>query len=126
MTLDGGGFKPTPNRVPREGGDPDPYTPPDRPWNILVLRQALDEDECEVDGSSTPTRRVPRAGEDQWVASRLRKKVWIPAFAGKTGEGARSLSSEFPAKARFQRATSRLHVSFWVPACAGKTEENCG
>ncbi len=32
-------------RFPREGGDPDTYTPPDRSGCILVLRQAQDEDE---------------------------------------------------------------------------------
>ena len=32
-------------RFPREGGDPDPYTPPDRSGCILVLRQAQDENE---------------------------------------------------------------------------------
>ena len=33
-------------RVPREGGDPDLFTPAEKEGAILVLRQAQDEDEC--------------------------------------------------------------------------------
>jgi hypothetical protein len=39
-------------RFPREGGDPEPFTSPDRLWRILVLRQAQDEDEFESAGTS--------------------------------------------------------------------------
>jgi hypothetical protein len=42
-------------RFPREGGDPDLCTPPDRSGHILVLRRAQDEDEWVGSGRNPLT-----------------------------------------------------------------------
>ena len=99
-------------RFPREGGDPDPYTPPDRSWCILVLRQAQDEDEftsanlsiflmlslskheeaVHPNPNQTRYRSRPPVFPAQplilLATSRLSARVWVPAFAGKSGERA--------------------------------------
>ncbi len=71
-------------RVPREGGDPDPYAPKDRSWNILVLRRAQDEDECEVRALFFPHPVLTVKALIRLATSRRCERVWIPAFAGKT------------------------------------------
>ena len=97
-------------RFPREGGDPDPCTPPDRSWCILVLRQAQDEDEFTsailsiflmLSASKHEEAAHPNPNQTRYrsrppvfpahplillATSRLSERVWVPAFAGKAGE----------------------------------------
>ena len=69
-------------RIPREGGAPAPFTPPDRSGHILVLRRAQDEDEWVGSGCNPLTQpSPPQGGEGLSVISPLPEgEGWVRAF----------------------------------------------